>query len=159
MRSAINLLFLLLEYPPFYKINMQEHSFTLTKAVPYKVFSLEHAEAVIDIYQIFINLLMDKPRTEWPVVLSDLGFVLEFSDVDHKIVDEPVDLTKYLSTHQSIPVIEICGLHVPKKNAVDASESVHIPKIRIEIKSRKGALPESFRAEIKCMISKGVAEV
>ena len=53
---------------------MQEHSFTLTSAVPFQVFSLEHAEAVIDIYQIFINVLMDKPRTEWPVVSVRHGF-------------------------------------------------------------------------------------
>jgi hypothetical protein len=140
-------------------MDMQEHSFTLTQTVPFKVFSLEHADSVMDIYQIFINVLMDKPRTEWPVALSDMGLFLEFTNADHKIVDETVDLTKYLSTHQSIPVIEICGLHVPKKHSADSSASGHLPEIRIEIKSHKGRLPDHFRAEIKCMISKGVVEI
>lgn len=130
---------------------MQEHSFTLTRSNPFKVYALKDAQSVMDIYQIFINVLMDKPRAEWQVYMSDLDLFLEFSDSDNKIVNEQVDLSKYLSTHQSVPVIEICGLQIPKKPHSGTA-------IKIEIKSHKGMLPDGFQAEIKCMISKGITE-
>lgn len=130
---------------------MQENSFTLTRSNPFKVFALKDAHSVIDIYQVFINVLMDKPRTEWQIGMSELDLFLEFSDPVNQVVDEQVDLSKYLSTHQSVPVLEICGLQVPKNHQTGAD-------IKIEMKSHKRILPENLRAEIKCMISEGVSE-
>lgn len=130
---------------------MQAYSFTLTRSNPFKVFALKDAHSVIDIYQIFINILMDKNRMEWSGYLSELDLFLEFSDASNNVVDEQVELSKYLSTHQSVPVIEICGLQIPKKQRTGTD-------IKIEIKSHKGMLPEDFRAEIKCMISEGISE-
>lgn len=130
---------------------MQEYSFTLTRSDSFKVFALKDAHSVIDIYQIFINVLMDKDRLEWSKYLSEVDLFLEFSDPNKKIVYEQVDLSKYLSSHQSVPVLEICGLQVPKNHQTGAD-------IKIEMKSHKGILPENLRAEIKCMISEGITE-
>lgn len=130
---------------------MQEHSFTLTRSKPFKVFALKDAHSVIDIYQVFINVLMDKNRMEWSGYLSELDLFLEFSDPNSHVADEQVDLSKYLSMHQSVPVIEICGMQISKKHQTGKD-------VKIEMKSHKGVLPEDFRAEIKCMISEGIAE-
>lgn len=138
---------------------MKEFSFILTTDKPYKEFKLENPDSVVDIVQVFVNKLMDQPREEWSRLLSELDLYLEFTSSKQGIICEPINLIKYFSTHHSLPVIEICGMIVPEQHASKKSSGVVFPDLRIELKSRRGKLPENLAAEVKCMISDGVYEV
>ncbi len=138
---------------------MKEFSFVLTTDKPYKEFKLENADSVIDIVQVFVNKLMDQPRSEWSRLLSELDLYVEFTNSKQGEISEPVNLIRYFSTHHAVPVIEICGMIVPEQHAGNKSSGVVFSDMRIELKSHQGKLPENLTAEVKCMISKGVIEI
>lgn len=138
---------------------MKECSFFLTTDKPYKELKLEKPDSVIDIVQVFVNKLMDQPREEWSRLLSELDLYFEFTSTKQGVISEPLDLIKHLSTHHSVPVIEICGMIVPEQHAGHKSSGIVFPDMRIEVKSHRGELPDNLSAEVKCMISDGVVEV
>jgi hypothetical protein len=137
---------------------MEEFSFTLTHDKPFRVFKLANPDSVINIFQVYINLLMDKPHTEWSTLVTQWDLYLEFSNPVQGKIGKPVDFLHFLSTHHAIPVIEICGMYVPEKNIDNKNADDYCSDIRIELKSHKGVLPGNISAEVSCMISPGVTE-
>jgi hypothetical protein len=137
---------------------MEEITFTLTNEKPFKVFKLANPDSVINIFQVFINLLMDKPHTEWSSLVTQWDLYLEFSNSKHGKIDKTIEFLHFISTHHAIPVIEICGMHVPEKHINNKPGDDFYSDITIELKSHKGKLPDHIRADVSCMISPGVSE-